>query len=219
MMCNSKRLSWVNPLLFSLLLCLFLLTETLLTSCQDRTEYERTTSSVNQSAFPIQSNLPAPSEGVVRIGGKTAATGVSGDPSASSDEGWQTFTYRGVPILPGDQIEHILSSLGDPKSIYETPSCFFDGNDRVYSYEAFDVNSAVIDGKETCVAVIITGSSVKTPEGIAIGSSAADVQSAYGAYDSEETGQYVWHRHGAELVIVIIEDQVTSISYILKTTS
>lgn len=204
------------------MLCFYLCMAVLIAACQTAGNVETSHSTISTTTkriveVPVLTDLPEPSGGVVRIEGAGETTKATS--TVDSDYRWKAFNSQGVSVAPGDDMKHLLRELGDPKSTYEAPSCLFEGNDRVYSYQGFDINMAIIDGKEICVAVFLTDESVKTPEGLTIGSSLAEMQKAFGDHDEEETGQYTWRGENSELVIVVIEDKVTSISYLMKKSS
>lgn len=207
---NNQRPLGARIALFCLVLCLSLAVATACRGNPDDTLPDRTSEA--SAGAPVMSDLPEPSGGVVVIGDPSRT---SEAPTDGTQGRWKDFSVQGVAIAPGDDMESVLRELGDPNSKYESPSCLFEGNDLVYSYDGFDVNAAVIDGKEVCVGVFLEDESVQTPEGIALGSSLADVLGAFGEPDEEETGQYNWFGDDSELVIVVIDDAVTSISYLM----
>jgi len=211
--------------MFLLTLCLCLSMIAIMTACQggggatDDVQVPETTSTTSSTEstesveVPIMSDLPEPSDGVKKIEVPTQTS--DSVPTDDANGRWKAFSHGGITVEPGDDMKSVLQGLGDPISTYESPSCIFDGNDLVYTYDGFEVNAAMIDGLETCVALFVTDDSIQTPEGISIGSSLADVLGAFGEPDEEETGQYTWFEDDRELVIVVIDDRVTSISYLM----
>lgn len=214
---RKRRQSVTQIIIFCLLLFLAILTAVLMAACQSNAVDETSPlTSVTNIDVPIMSDLPEPSDGVVKI---EEPRQTESAPTDDTGGRWKIFSSQGVTIAPGDEMERVLRDLGDPNSTYESPSCLFEGNDLVYSYDGFELNAAVIDGKEMCVAVFLTDESVQTPEGIAIGSSLTDMLEAFGEPDKEEVGQYTWLDDDSELVIVVIDDSVSSISYLMLASS
>ncbi len=205
---SSARIS-----IFYVILCLVFLMTAFMAACQSGAVDESPTlTSAKDIEVLVMSDLPEPSGGVVKIEEPRQTEGDSTDDSGGR---WKVFSSQGVTIAPGDDMESVLRDLGDPNSTYESPSCLFEGNDLVYDFDGFEINAAIIDGKETCVAVFLTDDSAQTPEGITIGSSLSDMLEAFGEPDGEEVGQYTWLDDDSELVIVVIDDSVSSISYLM----
>ncbi len=130
--------------------------------------------------------------------------------------GGDTFLFvgKGVEFTPTQAAAPILEALGPANSVYEAPSCVFAGTDQVYAYDGFEVNTCDVDGINTIVGMFLTDTAASTPEGITYGSSLSEVLEVYGEPDEESVGQMTWQREKSQLVIVILDDAVTSISYI-----
>ena len=102
------------------------------------------------------------------------------------------------------------------KPVCEVDSCAYQGKDKVYSYKDFEVSTYPKNGKECISAVVVTGASVATPEGIKIGSRAADVTKAYGASDGKY-GIYRYEKGNTELTFyTTTAGIVEEIEYIVK---
>lgn len=128
-----------------------------------------------------------------------------------------TFVSGLTEIRMGAEAQNVLAALGQTtKAVFETDSCAYQGKDRVYTYKDFEVSTFPKDGKECISALVVTGADVKTPEGISIGSKAADVVKTYGANDGK-FGIYRYDKGNSELTFYTKADgSVEEIEYIYK---
>ena len=124
------------------------------------------------------------------------------------------FKTNDVEIIPGELAAPILDSLGDPESVYEAPSYVFEGNDKVYKYDGFEVTTASYNGEEVVVAIFFTSKESKTQGGFSIGSSLDDVEVLYGEPSCVNNEEYVWRSDSVEFHLVAIDKVITSISYV-----
>lgn len=134
--------------------------------------------------------------------------------STDSQEDKFVFKYNDFAFKAGEEAAPVIEQLGQADSQYEAPSCVFVGNDVIYVYDGFEVNTAKLDEKEVIVGIFITGDNITTPDGIKIGSSTDEVVAAYGEPDQNEVGQMTWISDKIHLVIIAMNDEVTNISYI-----
>lgn len=90
----------------------------------------------------------------------------------------------------------------------ESDSCLVVGKDREYTYPDFILRTVVENGVETIDSIELTGTSISTRNGIHVGSSEADVLSAYGAATD---GEYIYETADGKLEITIENGVVTDI--------
>lgn len=124
------------------------------------------------------------------------------------------FTIDQQEISVGDEAADFISAVGDFDSQSSAPSCAFDGDDTVYDYPSFQLTTYNNNGVEILTGVYIMDSSVATKEKISIGSTKAEVIKAYGEDYKEEYGVMTYTKEKTDLSFVIMNDVVTSISYI-----
>ena len=124
------------------------------------------------------------------------------------------FTVNGVEIVPGVRAEDVLGYLGEHRSMQSTPSCAFDGEERIYSYSGFDVYTEWENGKEVISRIVLTSDAASTERGVRVGDSVDDVVAAYGRnYDKKgENIEYDGER--CDLRFIIRDGVVTSIKYL-----
>ena len=137
--------------------------------------------------------------------------------SASSDEGF-VFKAGGTEIAIGEKEEPTLAALGTPVSETSSASCGgFEGKDYVYTYKGFRVSTTpAADGQIIC-KIELTDDSVKTPEGLCIGMSREDAESAMKGHTAEKVGDNLVYTAGnTKLQVVFREDSISGILYVAK---
>jgi hypothetical protein len=105
----------------------------------------------------------------------------------------------------------IEGMLGSPNSIDVSPSCYYDGDDKIYYYNDINVYTYTFNGVDYYAQEIeLITSNVSTAKGIHIGSSLSDMESVYGTgyqlygseyryYASENTYLYFWANDGGTI--------------------
>lgn len=138
-----------------------------------------------------------------------------GGGEADTDAKNYVFVSGNVTVKLDDPAEPILSALGEPRQYSESPSCAFDGLDKVYVYAGFKLQTYPQNGKDFILSVELTDDSVATPEGISIGAGKDQVITAYGTPDSE-TDTSLTYKSGAAkttLQFLLRDGKVTNIQY------
>ena len=90
--------------------------------------------------------------------------------------------------LGGDPSAFVAQNKNYTKT--EADSCLVNGKDITYVYPEFELHTLLENGKETIKSVYVTGTSIRTPKNIGVGSSKADVIAAYGASISDFNTSY-----------------------------
>jgi hypothetical protein len=112
----------------------------------------------------------------------------------------------------GADANDIISALGEPGSLFEVPSCAFDGIDKTLIYNGFEIYTYPAGGKDLVLSVVITGG-VQTKEGLGLGMAYDDMVAIYGEDYSNPAAAYIYTAGGAELRVIIEGGVVTDISY------
>lgn len=146
-------------------------------------------------------------EGVSQSGGKE---GTAQDGSGASGKGY-AFVYNGTTVEVDADAAPIVEKLGEPASYYEAASCAFEGLDKIYTYNGFEINTYPSEDKDYVSAIVLRDDSVSTAEGICIGDTLEKVQEAYGQ-GTEKDGMIVYEKDGMSLCF-IMKDTVSSIEY------
>lgn len=122
------------------------------------------------------------------------------------------FGFDKLDSYAGD----VISALGDPIDVTSAPACFANGADsKIYTYENIVIECYVLGGEEKICVITITGGDYSTYEGIRVGSSQSDVESAYGS--GETAGEYVIYYDGdKELDVKYDNGSVCELMYYLS---
>ena len=124
-----------------------------------------------------------------------------------------TFTYKGTKIALNAPADAVVTALGEPMEYTESPSCAFDGLDKRYRYDSFYLETYPLNGKDYVYGWWFIDDLVETDEGICIGSTKAEVDTAYGAENFNGTNAYTMKKGSGMLTIMLEDDVVTSIQY------
>ena len=121
----------------------------------------------------------------------------------------------GTEITVDADAASILSALGEAKDYDESPSCAFEGMDKIYVYNGFRIQTYTMSGKDYIRSVELLDDTYSTPEGITIGSALEAVTAAYGAPTKQtDTGlQYVQNERGFTMQFLLRDGLVTNIQY------
>ena len=144
---------------------------------------------------PGQTSQPAPS---------VAAPEVSG----------YVFKSGENTVAIDDDMAAVLAALGEAKSYFEAESCAFEGLDKTYTYPGFVITTRPDGEKDFVNSIVLTDDSVTTPEGVYIGSTAADVAAAYGESDDSTDTVLSYTKDNTTLNFILDGDKVISIEYL-----
>ena len=124
-----------------------------------------------------------------------------------------TFTYEDVTLIPGQRFDP--DALPEADSVYQVPSCAFEGTDNVYNYGIFEVTAYHDGAGELVYSIYFLDPNLTTPEGLAFGSTAETVTELYGEAYTEEGTAWVYTRGGSQLCLIFQDGAVASIEYLM----
>ena len=136
-----------------------------------------------------------------------------------AEEGF-SITYNGTKIGLDYLMADVLVGLGEAVTYTESPSCAFDGLDKTYGYQSLNIQTYTRDGEDYVYCFWFVDdlhNDAKTAEGICIGSAKADVDAAYGSENYNGTNAYQISKGKGQLTIILENDLVSSIQYVLLT--
>ena len=135
---------------------------------------------------------------------------------AEEPETPNTYTFKAgaLEIAVDAEAETILSSLGEPKSYDESPSCAYEDLDKVYTYAGFEIKTYTLKKVEYIASIRILDDSCQTQKGIAIGSAKDAVTKAYGAPTSETDSALFYEAEGMKLQFLLRDGLVSDIQYL-----
>lgn len=118
------------------------------------------------------------------------------------------FSYNGVTISIGADINNIIASIGSPSSTSEADSCFGEGKDIAHYYGSFTINTVPSNG----VNVVNTITVNSTPKGVSVGQSESAIVAAYGS--SGKVNDYLYSfTNGGTLNFYLSGGTITAIEY------
>lgn len=125
-----------------------------------------------------------------------------------------SYTINEVKVVPGTDFAEAYAVLGEPKEFTEAASCYFDGNDKVFTYEGFEVRTYPSGDKDFVLDICLQSDEYKTDKGITIGSSVEEVIAAYGeAYElTGKTYKYTYD-NGKYIYFFTLNDVVKYFGY------
>lgn len=121
---------------------------------------------------------------------------------------------EGVRISVDDPAETVLSALGAWTSYDESPSCAFEGMDKIYGYGSFEIQTYTKDGKDYIRAIYLIDDGCRTQRDIAIGDTAEAVKAAYGTPTEESATALKYAASGMTLTFLLRDGVVTNIQYL-----
>lgn len=122
------------------------------------------------------------------------------------------FVASGVTVEVDADMAPILQALGEPASYFEAASCAFEGLDKIYTYNGFEIDTYPAQDKDLVSAVVLKDDSVTTAEGICIGDSLEKLLEAYGEA-TQDNGMVVYTKDGMKLCFILQDDSIISIEY------
>ena len=109
--------------------------------------------------------------------------------------------------------EYSSLNLGEAKDYYEVQSCAFDGMDKIYTFDNYEVHTYPDNGTDKVLSIYFLNDQVSTTEGVKIGDSLSSMLEVYGdGYEQLDT-QYTYSKGLTQLRFIVENDAITSIEY------
>ncbi|MCL2030427.1 MAG: hypothetical protein FWG93_02670 [Oscillospiraceae bacterium] len=135
------------------------------------------------------------------------------EPSGAPEEEVWTFTARDVTVVMGQPAAPYIEALGEPQSLFEAPSCAFEGVDRIYTYPGFQLYTFPRDGIDHVLSIQLTDDSWVTDKGLYIGRGLEDMLAAYGGGYEQNHGEYAYPLGASVLAFLIEGGEVAAITW------
>lgn len=135
-------------------------------------------------------------------------------PVQAKEKGYK-FTYKNVTVYMHGPAKKLISKSGSPIKKKTSKSCAYDGQDVTYQYKDFILYtySKKDGGKEYVNGITFLTGSVKTKEGIGIGSSEEDMKNKYS--DGDKLGDvYTFKKGKSKLQFQVKSGKVSQIRYV-----
>ena len=121
------------------------------------------------------------------------------------------FLLDGVAVEPNAVFP--IDQLPEALECVQIPSCAFEGEDEVYTYEMAEVTVHEQDGEPIVYSVYLLDPSAVTEEGISLGDTRDDMIAAYSS-DYEEVGaECIYQKADTQLCFILQDDVIISIEY------
>jgi hypothetical protein len=134
-------------------------------------------------------------------------------PSVGSLPSSLVFKANGVTIKMNDNANDIVAALGAPNQTFSTPSCAFDGEDKIYYYNGFFISTYPSGETDYVLSVTIQSGSVATPEGVKIGMNYDGMVEALGENYSQMLDSYKYTVGDTELTLIFEGGSIVEITY------
>ena len=131
----------------------------------------------------------------------------------AADVGYE-FKHNGITIKLNAEAAPVIEALGEPVEYFESPSCAFQGLDKFYYYNGFEINTYEINTVDYISAIKLMDDSISTAEGVSIGSELAEVLTAYGDGYEKEQNFYTYTLGSTHLQFIAENNIITDIYYI-----
>ena len=133
--------------------------------------------------------------------------------SGSDGDELLTLTYRQVELSVGMDGDALLVSLGNDYTVSEAPSCAGQGVDRLYTYPSLRLYVfAPETGGAVLQSVSYTDDTVKTEQGLCIGSPAEDVMAVHGEPQEQGETALISRQGQSTLTFTLRDGRVTGIT-------
>jgi len=145
-----------------------------------------------------------------------------GDPNLPPTDGDEAPEIPDFALKVGDilidmdqNMNSVLSALGEPQGTFVAPSCAFEGKeDRIYQYPGIEIFTYPKDNEYFVHTIRFTDDSIRTTEGrIYLGSSLQEMLDAYGDDYEYDNDMYKYTRGLTTLEFFIEDDIVIDITY------
>lgn len=125
------------------------------------------------------------------------------------------FLFRETVISLDQNMAEILDALGEPTGMRQTPSCAFDGYDRIFGFGAINIHTYPVGENDFIQIISIRDDSVTTRGGIRLGDNWDRVVNAYGSYYEEDFSIRTFTKGNTTLSFFVENDMVVEITYAL----
>ena len=102
------------------------------------------------------------------------------------------------------------STLPAANSVDASPSCYYEGDDKIFHYSGMDVYTYPVGDRDYVLEVTMTSSSASTAKGLTVGMSLDDAKSMYGE-GTDGGSTYTWYDGSSYMYVTLSGSTITSI--------
>ena len=128
---------------------------------------------------------------------------------AKKDNG-TAFGYNNgeLTFTPGEKFDAQSDSLAETTAYMEAASCYYDGLDKVFTYEGYEVTTFPKEDGDYIQDINISSESIRTDKEIGVGSTLADVEEAYGKDYTISGKMYKYYQDNTKYMYFFILNDV-----------
>ena len=130
---------------------------------------------------------------------------------AESSEDVYVFDDNGKKLTLG--AEYSSLDLGEPNDYYEVQSCAFDGMDKIYTYDHYEIRTYPDGETDKVASIYFLDEQVQTQEGVKIGDSFETMVEKYGENYENLDAKYIYTKEKTQINFIITDNAITSIEY------
>ena len=108
-----------------------------------------------------------------------------------------------------DEADKVLSALGEPVSTFESNSCAYQGKDKFYYYDGFEVLVNDVDGTERVTGITLADDTVSNPQGVKIGMKGDEALALMDGIEYTQSGDTYKFTVGSTLFRIQVGDDGT----------
>jgi len=127
------------------------------------------------------------------------------------------FSFGGVNVTVTSNSASLLSVLGTPVRTSVEPSCYYDGDDKVFEYDALTITTYPLNGADCICEILLKKDTVSTTRGLKVGMALADAENLYGK-SKKVSNMYCFYPDSQDesiyLYVTLSGDKIKTIGYI-----
>ena len=178
------------------------------TAVTKATEAETETTSAASAAEKKETKKPkateAPAEAETEE--ETTEEETEADYSGSFSAGDLYAYYGGSSIT----VNQDASTLPAANSVDSSPSCYYEGDDKIFHYGDMDVYTYPVGDTDYVLEITINSSGASTAKGLTVGMSLDDAKSMYGE-GTDGGSTYTWYDGATYMYVTLSGSTITSI--------
>lgn len=118
------------------------------------------------------------------------------------------YNNGSVVLVPGEKFDAQADGLSETIAYMEAASCYFDGLDKVFTYDGYEVTTYPKGDGDYIQSINITSDAIKTDKGIGVGSTPAQLEAAYGKDYTVSGKMYEYYQDDTKYMYFFILNDV-----------
>lgn len=111
-------------------------------------------------------------------------------------------------LTPGERFDAQAEGMSETLEYMEAASCYFDGLDKVFTYEGYAVTTYPKTDGDYIQNIDISSETIKTDKGIGVGSTLSEVEKAYGKDYTVSGRMYEYYQDDTKYMYFFILNDV-----------